>query len=122
MSELRPRPRFGSLPGKSIEELDFLTASDRERYSGVKRIGYDVEDALRAGRGPAAGLLDHEGQRMTLVEHAQLARRRLPERTVRGIHVDAAFEQEAVNVADERSRVSRRVRPARRLVVLFQVV
>src|SRR6185437_7041634 len=86
--------------------------SDVERRALVKLRWRDVENALGAVRRRSPGLLDDEGERVRLVEQAQLAARRL---AVRRIGEDAAAEKVAVEVGDERADVAR---AERRVVAL----
>ena len=59
----------------------------------------------------AAGLLGQKRDRVGLVHQPQLA---LRVRLGRRIEEDAALEQRAMEVGDQRADVARRIRPARR--------
>src|SRR4029077_5645469 len=81
----------------------------------------DVQDALGSRGGGAPGLLDHERQRMALVENAQLPAR-APLRRTRRVEVDASLQEKPVHVADHRSAVTGRVNLSRRAVRSLQVL
>ena len=90
----------------SLQGLDLDAAAEDEGSALVDGLGLEVEDALRAVGGGAAGLLGDEGERVGFVEEAELAvgcffGGRIEE--------DAAFEQRAVEVGDERADVTRAV-------------
>src|SRR6187402_868351 len=84
----------------------FVTASDDEGRTLVRLCRSDVEDALCSVCGCAAGLLGDHGERVGLVEQAKLTVWSLCRRW---IEEDAALEQRAVEVGDERADVARGV-------------
>src|SRR6185436_1104247 len=76
-----------------------------------------VEHRAASGRRRAPRLLADQRQRRALVEVAQLPLRRL---AVGGIHEDAALEQGAVEVGDQRADVALAVGAAAGAVLLLE--
>src|SRR6185436_13246178 len=109
----------GLSPRKALVQGDLVGAADREGDALVERSRHDVEDGPAAGRRAGAGVLGDESQRVTLVEDAQLAG--FPVRG-RGIEIDAALEQDPMEVRHERAGVAGRVGSPRRPVARLQVL
>ena len=89
-----------------LQGFDLDAAAEDEGGALVDGFRLEVEDALRAVDGGAAGLLGDEGERVGFVQEAELAfgcflRGRIEE--------DAAFEERAVEVGDEAADVARAV-------------
>jgi len=78
----------------------------------MQSLGGEVEDGGGAGRGPAAGVLDHEGQRCGLVHEPQFALRTIGILRVFRVQEDPAVEQIAVHVGHQAADVAAGVRPA----------
>ena len=97
--------------GAAREFVHFGGAAYYQRRALVDVLGLDVEDAALAVGGDAAGLFGDEGDRIGFVEQPQLA----------GgmgfggrVEEDAALEQRAVEVRDQRADVARAVFAAQR--------
>ena len=112
----RARPPVSAPRMNSLEDVHVARRAEHERRALVQLGRDDVEDAVDAGGGLAAGGLEDERQGVRLVEEAELALRAL---LVGGVGEDAALEQRAVRVGDERADVALAVgaagAPCRRL-------
>src|SRR6266702_3759640 len=84
-------------------ERHVVLATDHERGLLVQVLRDDVEDRPATIRRPAARLLHHERERRRLVQQAQLALRVV---RGRGIQKDAAGNEIAMEVCDERADVA----------------
>lgn len=85
-----------------------MAGANIERRALVKRFGLDVENGATAVGGDAAGLFDEKGHGISLVVEAQLA---LGIVAARGIHINAALEQIAVEIGHQRTDVARGIGP-----------
>jgi hypothetical protein len=92
-----------ALHAARVRERARVAAADVQRRALVELGGLDVENAARPIGGETAGLLHDEGERIGLVQQAQLAARRA---RVAGIREHAAAEQVAMEVGHERAHVA----------------
>src|SRR3977135_3455779 len=51
----------------AFDTLDFVAGAQNQRNALVQRFRHEVEQAFASGRGPAAGLLDEQADRVGLV-------------------------------------------------------
>src|SRR5690349_17162234 len=94
--------QLGLAGQNALRQLDLALAADVQRRALMELRGLDVENAVRAIACRAAGLFDDERERIGLVQKTQLSLGRL---AVGRVREDAAAEQIAVEIGDERTDV-----------------
>src|SRR5512143_1219989 len=93
------------LADEFLDLADEVAVADEERRPLVERVRDEVEDGPAAVRRVPPGLLRDEGERRGLVEEPQLARRGFGVLRIGRIVENAAGEEVAVEVRDERPDV-----------------
>src|SRR5437867_6888280 len=102
-----------------LSQADIFRTADQQRYPLVQGLRLHIEDAHGPGAGAPSRLLHDQRQRVRLIQQAQLPFRLV---CLTGIQVDPSAEEEAVHVGGQAPRVSRRVRPPRRLVRFLEMI
>ena len=119
MDALRHRITSPLSLNKGLSHRDIVAAADQQRHPLVQSLRGDCQDAFRAGTGPTAGLLHHHREWIRLIQQAKLSLRLV---RFRRIEIDAAADEEAMQVGHQAAGVSEGIRSPRGLVCLFQVV
>ncbi len=101
--------------------LDLVLRAEDQRRPRVERLRRDVEDAIESVDGGSAGLFDEQCDRVGLVKQAQAAMLVALARILR-IEIDAAAEQNAIDVGDDRTNPAHVEVPAARPFVAFEAV
>ena len=94
--------RWGRGQVIAIEPRDFVARAEDQRHALMEPTRQDVEDALAAGRGGAARLLDEPRDRVRFVDEPQAAVVIAVAQVAR-IHVDAAAREHAMRFRHHRS-------------------
>ena len=89
---------------QSVDDaFDHVGVAYDQRRALMEQLGLDVEDALSAVRAGAARLFGHVAERVRFIAQAQFAGGRLD---VARVEEDAALEQVAVEIGDQRADVA----------------
>ena len=105
----------------SGDPLDLVLRAEDQRRPHVERLRRDVEDAIEAVDGGSARLFDEHRDRVGLVEQAQPAMLVALARILR-IEIDAAADQDPIDVGDDRTDPAHVEVSAARPFVAFEAI